>query len=204
VADLVSRSVGERITGINLTTRDKIAGIIAEGFDKGLSPADVANLIEDSTAFDAARAELIARTETALAYNESALRSYNEFGISTVEAIDGDEDAECAERNGKVYPLDEALSITDHPNGTLDWAPVKADIDPMLEFAKAMTEMAQRPINITSPDVHIAPAVINFRPPDVHVAPAEVTVNMPEQRPVRKKLERDADGVITGMTEEID
>jgi phage portal protein BeeE len=204
VADLVSRSVGERITGINLTTRDKIAGIIAEGFDKGLSPADVANLIEDSTAFDAARAELIARTETALAYNESALRSYNEFGISTVEAIDGDADAECAERNGKVYPLDEALSITDHPNGTLDWAPVKADIDPMLEFAKAMTEMAQRPINITSPDVHIAPAVINFRPPDVHVAPAEVTVNMPEQRPVRKKLERDADGVITGMTEEID
>lgn len=124
VADLVARTVGERITGINETTRDDVARIIAQGFDDGLSPAEVASLIEQSTAFDAARAELIARTETALAYNESALRSYEEFGVARVQAIDGDEDEECAARNGQVFSLEEAMGITDHPNGTLDWVPL--------------------------------------------------------------------------------
>jgi hypothetical protein len=120
----VRTSVGERITGINQTTREAIAALIAQGFDDGLSPSEVADLVSGATTFDAARAELIARTESALAYNEAALRSYGEFGVDQVEAIDGDEDPECAERNGQVYPLTEALGITDHPNGTLDWAPV--------------------------------------------------------------------------------
>lgn len=124
VADLVRKSVGERITKINETTRDDIAAIIAKGFDDGLSPAEIGDLIEGATAFDEARAELISRTETALAYNESALRSYTEFGVTQVQAIDGDQDEECAARDGQTFSLEEALSITDHPNGTLDWAPV--------------------------------------------------------------------------------
>lgn len=124
VAEQVARSVGERIKGITKTTRDEIAGLIAQGFDDGLSPAQVADLIEDATTFSEVRAELIARTESALVYNESAIRSYTEFGIAEVQAIDGDDDAECAARNGHVYPVTEALGITDHPNGTLDWLPV--------------------------------------------------------------------------------
>jgi hypothetical protein len=58
------------------------------------------------------------------AYNDAALGSYREYGVDRVEAIDGDEDTECADRNGRTYPLEEALGITDHPNGTLDWVPV--------------------------------------------------------------------------------
>ena len=124
VADLVRRTVGERITGINETTRDDVARLIQQGFEDGLSPAEVADLIEGATTFDAARAELIARTETALAYNESALRSYEEFGVGKVQAIDGDEDDECRERNGEIYSIEQAMGITDHPNGTLDWVPL--------------------------------------------------------------------------------
>jgi hypothetical protein len=41
-----------------------------------------------------------------------------------VTAIDGDEDDECASRDGQTYDLAEALDISDHPNGTLDWVPV--------------------------------------------------------------------------------
>jgi hypothetical protein len=59
-----------------------------------------------------------------LAYNEAALRGYGEFDVKQVTAIDGDEDDECASRDGQTYHLDEALAISDHPNGTLDWAPV--------------------------------------------------------------------------------
>lgn len=124
VAERVRKSTGERIVGINETTRDAVAQLIAQGFDDGLSPAEVADLIESGTPFDEARAELIARTESALAYNEAALGSYGEFGVTQVEAIDGDEDPQCADRNGQIFDIAEAQSITDHPNGTLDWAPV--------------------------------------------------------------------------------
>lgn len=126
VALSILRTVGRRIAGINDTTRDEIGRLIGEGFAQGLAPIAVADLIEAATTFDDARAELIARTETALVYNEAAIQSFREFGVEKVEAIDGDEDDECAERNGQVFAIEEALSITDHPNGTLDWSPVFA------------------------------------------------------------------------------
>lgn len=126
VALSILRTVGKRIAGINETTRDAIGRLIGEAFAQGLAPSQVADLIEQATAFDDARAELIARTETALVYNEAAIQSFKEYGVEKVEAIDGDEDDECAERNGQVFTVDEALDITDHPNGTLDWSPVFA------------------------------------------------------------------------------
>jgi SPP1 gp7 family putative phage head morphogenesis protein len=128
VLDFVRKRTGERIIGINETTRDAIADLIAEGFEQGLGPAEVAASIEEATAFNEARAELVARTESMFAYNEAALSSYREFGVSEVTALDGDKDDECAARNGQTFSVDEAFGIADHPNGTLDWAPVvKAD-----------------------------------------------------------------------------
>jgi SPP1 gp7 family putative phage head morphogenesis protein len=117
-------SVGKRIRGINKTTRDAIAAIVEQAFGRGLAPIEVADLIEDATAFNPARAETIARTETAIVYNEAAIQSYREYGVEQVQAIDGDEDEECAARNGQIFTVDEAMEIQDHPNGTLDWAPV--------------------------------------------------------------------------------
>lgn len=124
VTDALLKTVGLRITGITETTRDAVTTAVEDGYARGLSPAEIADLIEDLPAFDEARAELVARTETMLAYNEAALRSYGEYGVRQVQALDGDTDAECAARNGNIYDLDEAYGITDHPNGTLDWAPV--------------------------------------------------------------------------------
>jgi SPP1 gp7 family putative phage head morphogenesis protein len=124
VIALVRLAAGKRITAINDTTRDEIQRLVVAGVDAGLGPAELAQTISESTSFNAARAELIARTETMNAYNEAALHTYREFEVTEVEAIDGDDDAECAERNGKRYPIDEAFSIADHPNGTLDWIPV--------------------------------------------------------------------------------
>jgi hypothetical protein len=58
------------------------------------------------------------------AYNASAIASYSDAGISEVQAIDGDQDEECAARDGETFSTDEADTIEDHPNGTLDWVPV--------------------------------------------------------------------------------
>ena len=126
VTTRILERAGRRITGINATTRDAVAEAIAQGYADGLTAQEMADALERLPAFDEARAELIARTESALAYNEAALASYEDLGVTQVEALDGDEDPECAERNGNVYSIEEAMDITDHPNGTLDWAPVVA------------------------------------------------------------------------------
>jgi hypothetical protein len=120
----VVRKVGERIRSITRTTQDAVAAAIQTGYDQGLSPAQIGDLIEGLPAFDVTRAELVARTETMFAYNDAALTSFGEFGVREVEAIDGDDDEECAARNGQTFPVDEAFEIEDHPNGTLDWVPV--------------------------------------------------------------------------------
>lgn len=127
VATSILRTVGRRITGINATTRDEISRLIGEGFSQGLAPLQVADLIEAATTFDDARAELIARTETALVYNEAAIQSFREFGVGSVEVIDGDEDDICAAANGQTWTLEEALSEPiGHPNCVRDFSPVFA------------------------------------------------------------------------------
>lgn len=132
VLAFVLERVGERIRKINETTREAVAAAVREGFDEGLSPAQIAASLDGLPAFDAVRAELVARTETMLAYNDAALTSYREFEVDQVLAYDGDEDLECRTRNGRTFSVEEAFGIEDHPNGTLDWAPVvaRASLDP--------------------------------------------------------------------------
>jgi SPP1 gp7 family putative phage head morphogenesis protein len=199
VLDAIRKSVAARVTGINATTRDAIKEVIKLGLSAGESPADIANRLQEATTFNEARAEMVSRTETMNAYNDAALRSYGELQVTEVEAIDGDEDAECAERHGQRYPIDEALGITDHPNGTLDWLPVlKADPDPMLLLAEAMKASLER--EVPTPQVFMeAPVVHNHMPEQP--AP-QVTVNLPEPKATTKRVIRDAKGQITEVIEE--
>jgi phage portal protein BeeE len=137
VADLLAYG-GERIVDINARTLQAITIELAEGTRRGYSIAQLIDGVPSEGfrgvkdvgldngigVWGDARAETIARTETALSYNRAALDAYREFRVSRVTAIDGDHDAECAARNGAEFSLDDAFSIADHPNGTLDWAPV--------------------------------------------------------------------------------
>jgi hypothetical protein len=181
VVSNVRDHVGERIGGINDTTRDRVQELIEQGVHDGLGPGELGDLIEDDGIFDAARSDLIARTETARVYNEAALGSYSEFGVTEVEAIDGDQDDECAERDGMTFSLDEAEGIEDHPNGTLDWIPIVPDVEEVVE-AKAVLE----------DDMQDGDGLIRIRlpkPADIHVdvaapppqPPPQVTVNVPQQ-----------------------
>ena len=76
------------------------------------------------------RSYVIARTETKYAQNVSALETYRESGQFTgMLAYDGrlgDTDAECMERDGKIFTFDEVAAemASEHPNGTLSFAPV--------------------------------------------------------------------------------
>jgi hypothetical protein len=144
----VVSNVGSRVVGINETTRQGIAGVIQDALGtegEALTSSDIASRIKDIGIFNDARAEVIARTELAFAFNSAALTSYKEYGVSQVQAIDGDKDEKCAERNGKVYPVAEAQDIEDHPNGTLDWVPIRDDAQAaQLRAEYAAKEAARR------------------------------------------------------------
>jgi len=179
---------GERITGINEATRGAVQQILAEGTRRGYSlnqmiegvPSESygglkgALLDNGVPAFDDLRAETIARTETMLSYNRSAVTGYRAFGVERLQAYDGDGDEQCANRAGEIFSVDEALSIEDHPNGTLVWSPVIGDKayddreDRLLELAmKAIDSLG------TKSEIHVHNAVT---PPDVHVEMAPTTI----------------------------
>ncbi len=219
-----------RVTGINTTTADEIAAILASALEADVSLLDIADAIENGTDLTPLigraggligdldyRAEMIARTELMDAYNASALFSYSDAGVTQVQAIDGDGDEECAERDGQVFDIDEADSIEDHPNGTLDWVPVLGDV-PMKalvppvplslgeQLLGAIVALSQREsvTNIYQAEQKAAQVTlpeINVQPPDVTVnvaaAPVpNVTVNLPDKP---KKIVRDANGGIVGI-----
>lgn len=202
VEAFVAKRATERIRKMNQTTREQIQDAIVQGFEQGLSAAEVAALIEGSTTFDEMRAERIARTETMFAYNDAALNSYTEFGVEMVEPLDGDQDEECIARleRGPVS-IDEALDDTDHPNGTLDWAPY---------FGKSSTPVpvtarpapAEPPSQPGPPPLDIS-ALIREMAVAMKAEPMAVHVVNGEVRMMRTVIDRDVDtGRVIGSHEE--
>jgi len=205
VVEAVVRSGAARITAINDVTRQAIRDIIVRGVADGLGPSQVAQNIRDAGVFSDSRSEMIARTETMLAYNEAALGTYRNLDVEYVEALDGDQDDVCAARVARnPWPIGDAYSEQDHPNGTLDWAPIlstkatveESDVKPedlaaiqrtitdaLGAFGKAGPMFPQSsPVTINLPSkldfegIEIPPAQINIPAP-------EITVNVPRQEP---------------------
>jgi hypothetical protein len=133
------------------------------------------------------RAETIARTETALSYNRASVLGYKELGVEQFLAYDGDDDPECAERNGQTFTADEAADIEDHPNGTLVFSPLveKSYRESRPQPSSVKVDVGSPVINLHMPEVNVpaqkAP-IVNVAPaeaPVVHVTTPDVTVNPP-------------------------
>ena len=128
--------LGERITQLEETTRDivrrELQSALEDGKADSLSEfADrLRSVTADSAAFSPSRALMIARTETANAYNAGSALAYRQNGIEHVEVSDGDDDEECAAVDGAVWSVDDALANpTEHPNCTRAFAPVLDEVD---------------------------------------------------------------------------
>jgi phage portal protein BeeE len=131
VTENVLRDAGDRIIEISETTRKAVTQALALGVERGYSVNQILYGVPNENfvgvnqldVWEKWRAERIARTETAYAYNEAALFGYKEFNVNRVVASDGP-GHECGVRNGQTYTIEEALGMGDHPNGTLDWTPL--------------------------------------------------------------------------------
>ena len=116
--------LAKRIRNVADTTRDDVRRWVETGTDEGLSVQKIAEQIRSKAAdISPGRALTVARSETRDAYNYGSLLSYEDAGVSEVEALDSDEDEECAERNGQTYTLEEARALNPHPNCVLAFAP---------------------------------------------------------------------------------
>jgi hypothetical protein len=120
-------SIGELIVGINETTREAIADVINEGIRRGYSIQQIANGFPEEGypgimgVFDdasEARAQVIARTETARFFNLATLTTYVDEGVTRVEVFDGIEyDEDCRKANGEIWTIGRALeNPIQHPN----------------------------------------------------------------------------------------
>lgn len=89
---------------IDKTTRDETNRLLQDAMKEGLSPQEFAQRLKDSGLFDEARAEVVARTEVAIAQNYGQSETYAEMGFSRVYVQDGDCDI-CREVDGKVASI---------------------------------------------------------------------------------------------------
>ncbi|HEY6013515.1 MAG TPA: hypothetical protein VIU37_05900, partial [Candidatus Limnocylindrales bacterium] len=108
----------------NRTTRDGLAEIVAQGVEQGMGAAELGRAIQDWSGWDEYRAEMIARTETGMAFNETALATYRDSGVEQVQVTDGDDDEICLPWHDWTGPIDEAPEPLGHPNCTRDIVPV--------------------------------------------------------------------------------
>lgn len=128
--------LGERITQIDETTRDKIGSVLQDTLASSTSatPQELAGKIRDAAgeayAFSPARALTIARTETAFGVGHGAGLAFKQNGIAHVEISDGDDDEDCAEADGQIWTVDEYLSeVIAHPNCVRSAAPADGEND---------------------------------------------------------------------------
>jgi SPP1 gp7 family putative phage head morphogenesis protein len=119
--------LGEQITSITETTRERVKDIIQTAIEDGKT-GELAERLQDAYAFSPARAATIARTETAIAYGHGAGLLYRQNGVQYVEISDGDSDEECDEADGQIWTVDEYLANPiAHPNCVRAAAPVLDD-----------------------------------------------------------------------------
>ncbi len=110
---------------IDETTRAGAKALLEEAHAKGWGPDEFASRLEESGLFGEPRAEMIARTEVALAESRGKTDSYKEAGIERVYVYDGDYDEECAEANGQIWDLEDAeANPLAHPQCERDFRPL--------------------------------------------------------------------------------
>lgn len=103
------KGLGTRIVGISETTRADIRGVLDRAFAREIMPGPAViarELREHGLISSVSRSNLVARTETATAYNAGTTLSYREAGVSKVNVMDGDGDEACASVDGTTQTLE--------------------------------------------------------------------------------------------------
>jgi hypothetical protein len=117
---------GSLITDIDGTTEERVQGIIASGIQAGQSDTEVSSRL--SSLFGEDRADLIARTEMATAWNLGVVAALKGAGEEYVYVSDGEDCEDCAPYNGEYWTVEEAeANPLEHPNCVREFRPLTAE-----------------------------------------------------------------------------
>ena len=126
-----------RAVQVDATTQFAISAMIAEGNRRGLNVREIAYGTADGEfpgiegLFEKTwkgRPETVAVTELQHAMLRSNVDRFRAMGgVTSYRASDGDYDAPCAARNGRIYPLDSPPDMN-HPRCRLTIAPVFSEL----------------------------------------------------------------------------
>ena len=118
----------EQVTQIETTTREGINDLVTSAMEEGWSNQRLAQELRDAWEFDGARAEVIARTETAMADLKGNIEISKEAGVERVQWLTAEADAceQCDALDGDEAPVDgtfkdgTAADDVAHPNCRCD------------------------------------------------------------------------------------
>jgi len=136
ISDWINGHVAEFASQVSGTTRTELREFVAKRMSEGVLDRD--QLEREARAhfsgFPDWKTDRLVRTEVRDAYNAATLLTARANDIPLVQASDakyGVTDAECMERDGEIFTVDDALGIREHPNGTLSWRwlPVNLSIE---------------------------------------------------------------------------
>ncbi|HLA65020.1 MAG TPA: hypothetical protein VK600_00395 [Candidatus Saccharimonadales bacterium] len=119
------------VAGVDDVSRDRLRALIADAIDDSeMSEADLSDAI--LSMFDdmsTARAELIARTETAYAAGHGNVAGYRDGGTTYVEITDGDDfDEPCRVADGQIWSLDYyEANLLEHPDCSRSANPISSE-----------------------------------------------------------------------------
>lgn len=132
VSKFMTSYIGERITQLQGTTKDRVIDLIRDALDDGdetetpqkLGKAILDTVSETFSGYERWRADRIGRTETGFGFNQGTVLAADQEGFEQVDVTDGDSDPECEEANGAVWSIDDALANPlEHPNCVRAFAP---------------------------------------------------------------------------------
>ncbi len=127
--------IGWAADQISEETSTRLAQILADGYERGLSIPQIADAIKaEFDFFSDVRSERIARTEIMQASAQGTLEGYKELGadvISKVQFYTALDERTCDDCNGlhnEIFTLEDSVGvITVHPNCRCVWLPVIED-----------------------------------------------------------------------------
>jgi len=132
LSKFMTKYVGERVVQLNDTTKELVADAIrtalASGSTEDLTEKVLTVVGERFDGYEVWRAERIARTETAIAFNHANIFGFRQAGVTEVDVVDGTDDDDCEDANGQTWSLIESLQDPiAHPNCTRSFVPIVPD-----------------------------------------------------------------------------
>ena len=130
----VDRHLPDMVAKAQETCRSEIEVFLNFQLQSGVTDVDqlAASLRQHFSDFPNWKADRLARTEVTETYNAATLYAGETAGATSAQAIDNlgslPPDPDCEERDGKIFTISDAFKEREHPNGTLAWRILPAEL----------------------------------------------------------------------------